>query len=78
MTRPAAAVLAEAAHLTPEQRACRAAAAGDRLALALPREVWLDHRYSVLPREVGRPRAVRRPPGEGMRPEGWFDFLQVV
>lgn len=75
MSRPPAVVTAEMAELTPEQRAFRVAAKG-RLDLALPRDVWLDHRFSVLPNEVRRPRAMRRVrSGNG---EPWFDFMQVV
>ena len=75
MTRPAAAVLAERAPLSRGQRRFRAAANG-RLDFALPRGVWLNHRYSVLPGEIGRPRATRRLASGGA--ERWFDFLQVA
>ena len=75
MTRPAAAVLAERAPLSRDQRRFRAAANG-RLDFALPRGVWLDHRYSVVPGEIGRPRAARRLASGGA--ERWFYFTQVA
>lgn len=66
--RPPAAALAEQAPLGRAQRKFRAATRG-RLAFALPRSVWLDHGFSVLP--GGKPVAVRGG-------EAWFSWLEVV
>lgn len=70
MTRPAAAVLAETAPLSPTRRKVREDAGG-RLDHALPRAVWLDHHYSVLPSERRRPVVVRGT-------DRWYHFTQVV
>lgn len=70
MTRPPEIVLAETATLTDVQRAFRLAARR-RLDFALPLDLWLDHRYSVLPAQRRRPLACR---GR----ERWYDYMQVV
>lgn len=70
MSRLPELVLAETASLTPEQQAYRLAF-GHHLNWALPLEVWLDHRYSVLPGERRKPVAVNGP-------ERWYGFNQVV
>lgn len=70
MTRPPEIVLAETATLTDVQRAFRLAARR-QLDFALPLDMWLDHRYSVLPSQRRRPRACRGP-------ERWYDYMQVV
>ena len=68
MGRPPAALLAERAPLARAQKKFRAASRG-QLAFCLPRSVWLDHGFSVLP--GGKPVAVRG--GEAR-----FSWLDVV
>lgn len=63
-------MLAETALLTAAQQKFRRAAKS-RLNHALPVEVWLDHKYSVLPGERGRPVATHRS-------ERWYSYAQVV
>lgn len=56
--------------MKPAQQAFRRAAKG-RLDFALPRDVWLDHRYSVLPAQRSNPVGTRGA-------EQWYSYMQVA
>jgi len=70
MSRPPEVLLAESAYLTPNQQRFRANGA-PALRYSLPRSVWLNHNYSVLPAEKRIPIARR-----GQEP--WYSYHQVV
>ena len=63
--------LAATVQLSTAQQAFRQAACRHRLDSALPRDIWFDHGYGILPSQRSRPLARNGS-------EQWFHYTQVV